>query len=202
MAGAVHVLLALLVATAAAQEPVKVSVFFETLCPDSIAFFNSQLEPAWNTIRDIMEVDLTAYGFATATPSGDGYVFDCQHGDDECQGNKVEACAKAYISDYETYVDFSICLMTGEYPPTEGETCAEKVGVEWAAIGECAQSTEGETLLYLQGQEQDALQPAPDWIPWIIINDVYTADNLVEAQLDLIGLVCRTYEGTPPAGCS
>lgn len=41
----------------------------------------------------------------------------------------IVACAKKYL-DHETYVDFTLCLMSGFYPPIEGE----KVGLcfnEW-----------------------------------------------------------------------
>ncbi|KAK8728670.1 hypothetical protein OTU49_009085, partial [Cherax quadricarinatus] len=136
------------------------------------------------------------------TPSEDGYTFECQHGANECHGNLVVSCAKSIIVEHNTFVDFTICLMTGESPPDEGERCAQEVGVEWDPINQCAESVDGELLLYEQGQKQEALDPVPDWMPWIIINDEFTEDNLVEAQVDLLNLVCRVYEGSPPPGCA
>ena len=53
------------------------------------------------------------------TPEG-GYLFDCQHGDDECIGNIMLACAKKYIVQQDDYVDFSLCVMMADDPPTAG----------------------------------------------------------------------------------
>ncbi|KAG7167879.1 GILT-like 2, partial [Homarus americanus] len=161
-----------------------------------------QLTAAVSAIEEIMTVELTAYGFATATPSGDGYKFECQHGADECYGNKIVACTKKYITSEKTFLDFTLCLMDeGSYPPINGKMCAEKMGFKWDPIKECVDSVEGQQLLYQEGVKQNRLSPAVDYIPWIIINDVFSRANLDEAQVDLIGLVCNTYTGTPPNGC-
>ncbi|XP_047482271.1 gamma-interferon-inducible lysosomal thiol reductase-like [Penaeus chinensis] len=131
-----------------------------------------------------MAVNITAYGFASDQPSGDGYVFECQHGPGECKGNMIVVCAKKYL-DHETYVDFTLCLMSGFYPPIEGEKCAERVEVEWQPIDNCSQSVEGEQLLHEAGLEQGLLDPRPDWMPWIIFNDIYSA-SAVNYQLPRI----------------
>lgn len=51
----------------AAADPVKVSVFYETLCPDSATFFTGQLYPVYQDLKDIMIVDLNAYGIASVS---------------------------------------------------------------------------------------------------------------------------------------
>ncbi|XP_047478942.1 gamma-interferon-inducible lysosomal thiol reductase-like [Penaeus chinensis] len=181
-------------------DPVRVMVYLETLCPDSINFVVNQLVPARDSLTDIMAVNITAYGFASDQPSGDGYVFECQHGPGECKGNMIVVCAKKYL-DHETYVDFTLCLMSGFYPPIEGEKCAERVEVEWQPIDNCSQSVEGEQLLHEAGLEQGLLDPRPDWMPWIILNDVFTQENQHDAQEDLIDLVCRSYQGEKPEAC-
>lgn len=45
-------------------DPVRVMVYLETLCPDSINFVVNQLVPARDCLTDIMAVNITAYGFA------------------------------------------------------------------------------------------------------------------------------------------
>ncbi|XP_063597950.1 gamma-interferon-inducible lysosomal thiol reductase-like [Penaeus indicus] len=181
-------------------DPVRVMVYLETLCPDSINFVVNQLVPARDSLTDIMAVNITAYGFASDQPSGDGYVFECQHGPGECKGNMIVACAKNYLN-HEAYVDFTLCLMSGFYPPIEGEKCAERVEVEWQPIDNCSQSVQGERLLHEAGLEQGLLDPRPDWMPWIILDDVFTQENQHDAQEDLLELVCRSYQGEKPEAC-
>ncbi|XP_064095771.1 gamma-interferon-inducible lysosomal thiol reductase-like [Macrobrachium nipponense] len=148
-----------------------------------------------------MLVDFNAYGNVEETPVGEGYEFSCQHGSEECHGNMVVECARKYIDNPDTFVDFSICLMSSIFPPVVGEICAAHVGVAWSPIDACAGSVEGQQLLHESGVRQNSLDPVPDYIPWIIINDVFTQEHLDEAQTDLTGLVCRTYQGTPPPIC-
>lgn len=51
----------------AAAEPVKVSVYYETLCPDSRNFFIGQLYPVYQDLKDIMALDVNAYGKASVS---------------------------------------------------------------------------------------------------------------------------------------
>lgn len=43
---------------------VKLDVFYETLCPDSIQFIKSQLYPTFLSIGEIMDINLFPYGKA------------------------------------------------------------------------------------------------------------------------------------------
>lgn len=45
----------------------NLSVFYESLCPDSIRFFVNQLQPTYNELRSIMTVDTHAYGKANVS---------------------------------------------------------------------------------------------------------------------------------------
>ncbi|KAL7632414.1 UNVERIFIED_CONTAM: hypothetical protein RMT77_017268 [Armadillidium vulgare] len=184
-------------------DPVRVTVYYESLCPDSIRFFTEQLEPTYGELCSIMEVESYAYGFETevARPSG-GYEFTCQHGPDECYGNKLLDCGLEHIEDHETFLNFSFCVMAAEYPPSSGVECANQVSVSPDIIINCANSTEGENLLHDVGVSQSQLVPEVNYVPWIIINDEFTAVNLELAQINLKKLVCSTYQGEQPAECA
>jgi len=43
---------------------VKVDVYYETLCPDSIQFIRRQLYPTFNKIGEIMDITLIPFGKA------------------------------------------------------------------------------------------------------------------------------------------
>ncbi|XP_069956198.1 gamma-interferon-inducible lysosomal thiol reductase [Cherax quadricarinatus] len=109
--------------------PVKVSVYYETLCPDSQRFITNQLYPVWLNLMDIMEIDINAYGKANDTEVDDGYVFECQHGPDECEGNIMMACAREYIEEDEFFMTFLNCIMS-EF---EGASAGELVSL-WLEI--------------------------------------------------------------------
>ncbi|XP_042858051.1 GILT-like protein 1 [Penaeus japonicus] len=99
------------IATATTTEKVKVTVFFEALCPDSIKFITTQLYPVWSELRDILELDINAYGKTKETSEGDEYAFRCQHGPRECAANAMLTCAKKYIAEEQQFMNFTKCLM-------------------------------------------------------------------------------------------
>merc|ERR1712243_517580 len=91
-------------------------------------FIVSQLYPTWNEIGEIMEVHLYPYGNAHYTQNGDGWSFNCQHGDDECKGNMVATCAQDKLNDINLEMDFIYCMESASWPPNAGATCAAQVG--------------------------------------------------------------------------
>lgn len=46
---------------------VKVSVYYESRCPDSVDFINNQFWPAYKKIGSDIKVDLVAYGKASVS---------------------------------------------------------------------------------------------------------------------------------------
>ena len=75
------------------EEKVSIQVYYETLCPDSIAFITQQLFPTYIKLGKYLNVEFKPYGFATSTPNDNGgFTFSCQHGPNECNGNLYAAC--------------------------------------------------------------------------------------------------------------
>lgn len=69
-------------------QPVNITFFGESLCPDTIAFIVNQLEPTWEALGqsgDYLVIDYVPYGNAhQAYDSSSGkWVFTCQHGPNE-----------------------------------------------------------------------------------------------------------------------
>ena len=54
----------LLAQTVKAETKVKVDVYYETLCPDSIGFLIRQLIPSYDTMKEMMQLNLIPFGKA------------------------------------------------------------------------------------------------------------------------------------------
>ena len=52
------------------------------------------------------------------------------------------------------------------------------------------------------GVQTDSLSPSHTFVPWIVINDQYDNKQQMEAMKDLLGLVCRLYQGPKPQECN
>nr|XP_023024219.1 GILT-like protein 1 [Leptinotarsa decemlineata] len=72
---------------------VTISVYYESLCSDSVKFFKEQLGITHDSFEGKVEVDLIPFGKANFTKEDGNYTFTCQHGELECHGNKVHSCA-------------------------------------------------------------------------------------------------------------
>ncbi|KAK8730549.1 hypothetical protein OTU49_008062, partial [Cherax quadricarinatus] len=180
---------------------VKIEVYFESLCPDSVHFFTHQLYPTWLDLRDIMDLVFVPFGKARATPTGTGdYEFECQHGPDECYGNKVMSCAQESLP-IHTQMEFFHCMMSKPYPASTGEQCSKTVRIEWAPIDECSKSSVGSSLLYKNGIRTSALKPRVYFIPTIVIDGHYNDNQLKNSLADLKSQICNAYQGPPHQGC-
>ncbi|XP_037775237.1 uncharacterized protein LOC119572288 [Penaeus monodon] len=180
---------------------VKVSVYFESLCSDSIKFFKNQLYPVWQDLQDIMDLEFIPFGKARATPTETGdYEFQCQHGPDECYGNRVMSCAQNSLP-IGTQVEFFQCMMTKRYPAFFGKQCSEEVGIAWAPLQECAKSVRGAVMLYQNGVRTASLKPQVHFIPTITINGRYDNRRLRVSLMALRSQICASYDGPPHQNC-
>jgi len=122
------------------------------------------------------------------------YSFTCQHGQDECDGNKMHACAIKYISGEKGVRDFLFCSMSEKYPPTSLALCSRRTGLDRAVtqkIQACMDADEGNELLVRNGEKTHNLNPQLYFVPWITINGKFTEDNLIDSQKDFKSVVCR-----------
>ncbi|XP_053649486.1 gamma-interferon-inducible lysosomal thiol reductase isoform X1 [Cherax quadricarinatus] len=186
--------------TANTEAPkVKVSVYYETLCPDSQRFIVQQLYPVWRDLKDIIQLDIHSFG-KTVEYDG-GSRFTCQHGSRECRANTMLTCAKKYIADESQFLDFVKCVMSRFTGTDAGPVCANETRVEFEEIQRCYGGAEGLALQHQLSLHQAALSPSLDYVPWILVNQVFTRHQLRAAQYNLRAVVCATYEGATPAMC-
>lgn len=180
---------------------VKASVFYEVLCPDSMNFVVSQLWPTYNTIGSILNLDLVPYGKASYTAERGSYRFDCQHGPQECQGNKIHSCVLNSYPNISRALPFIQCSLAASDPVAASQQCAENNGLDWRLISECADGARGNDLLHANGVRTEALNPRMVFVPWILINDVYTSEQEEQSLSDFMAVVCTAYKGEKPLEC-
>lgn len=156
----------------------------------------------------------------------------CFHGPSECTGHTAMLCArnvstKTDPADYRWF-DMVTCMDgphglagvtygTKRSIPEDAEACAEKAGVEWAAVAGCMNGTQGPQLLHDAHFETMRLfaqhggyTPAghgyrPPLIPVLWINGEEYNNPLSPAHspyVDLRKRVCAAYTGTPPQACT
>lgn len=176
---------------------VKVSVYYETLCPDSISFIRYQLFPTFQAIPEILNIELVPFGKASFKVQDDGNVtFRCQHGPLECSGNMMQACAIDSLGhNQSSTVPFVNCLKKQRRPDLAGPKCAEQLGIDYEPIRTCTETTKGQQLLMELGKKTLGLRPKLNFVPWININDEHSEEIQDGALADLIRLVCMRYEG-------
>ena len=183
--------------SAQSDSRVKVSVYYETLCPDSIAFIRYQLFPTFEAIPEILNADLVPFGKASYKVEDDGNVtFRCQHGPRECGGNMMQACAiDALGYNQSSVIPFVNCLKKQRRPDMAGPKCAQQLGIDYEPIRTCTEGTKGQQLLMEAGRKTLGLSPRLNFVPWININDQHSEEIQDGALADLVRLVCLKYEG-------
>ncbi|XP_065672778.1 gamma-interferon-inducible lysosomal thiol reductase [Hydra vulgaris] len=185
-----------------AAPPVKIELYYESLCPGCRAFILSQLFPVFQKLfsTGIIDIGLYPYGNAVESQEGDKWVFQCQHGEAECQNNLIEACVLHMLSHPSQFMPFIYCL---EQDPSlsNAMACASKLKIEWASISTCYNGTQGNHLMHELALKTNALNPPHQYVPWIVANGQHTEEIQSSAQSDLLQFVCQTYTGVKPDVC-
>lgn len=141
--------------------------------------------------KDIVEMEMVPYGNANVV---DGKVV-CQHGPQECEGNRWEQCAVEHYPDQDDHVPFIICMETaGDNMLKHVKNCATTAKMEYATLETCFSGPESAELQKKFGK----LTPADhQFVPWVIINGKVSQTG----GSDLLAEVCKEYTGAKPAGC-
>ena len=96
---------------------VHLDLYYESLCPDCSSFIQSQLKPTWERLHrsKIMSISLYPFGNAKEHELANGtFTYTCQHGEEECFGNFVEACIlKLKQFDADQYMPMIACIEEG-----------------------------------------------------------------------------------------
>ena len=191
-------------ATMKKAEPVNFALYYESMCGGCEYFITHQYYPAFTSIGSIMNVHLVPYGNAEEKKKGGKWVFNCQHGKEECIGNLIETCAIHLYPNASVYFPFIHCIEAsfGSIPRKLAPSCAKKFQLDYSKIEACANGDLGNSLEHEMALKTEALNPPNEYVPWVTLEGVHTEKIQNEAEHDLIGLICKTYKGNPkPPAC-
>jgi interferon, gamma-inducible protein 30 len=148
---------------------------------------------------DIMNITIVPYGNAKP-PSGSHKAYTCQHGTDECLGNRWEQCALAHYP-IATSAAFYICMeKAADNMLKEVQKCATQTGLDYATLQKCYGTDAKPSAESWALQAQAAAQTPSDhkYAPWILVNGVISPSDGDK----LLAEVCGKYKGSKPAACA
>lgn len=155
-------------------DSVMVKVLSEYRCPYCRDFTNDQLVPAKDSLGDLLEVDIVPWG---NTVVKDGQIV-CQHGDLECYGDRIQACAfKEAFGGWPLSADavrFAACsevnsknCTTTDYSCWQVCTNEENIAI----IEDCEKNRSTELM-----EEMKARTEPHRGVPWITIDGSKAVD--------------------------
>ncbi|XP_068197076.1 gamma-interferon-inducible lysosomal thiol reductase-like [Antennarius striatus] len=181
-------------------DPVRVGVYYETLCPDSVNFLTKMFFPTWILLNDIMSVTLVPYGNAQEKSDGQRYIFICQHGKQECLGNMIQACL---LNMTDKAFPIISCMESSSHVIKAAKSCADLFAteLEWGSIMKCVHGDLGNQLMHQNALKTNALMPTHKFVPWVTINGGHTDELQNKAESSLFTLVCSTFKGARTVAC-
>ena len=178
-------------------------MYYEVWCPDSKRFIIDQVLPSWEKLKSNIDIHWKPYGKASHVrndQSSLGYDFDCQHGPPECQGNMIHACSIYYIKDQNLLNQVIFCMMENNRDmKAAGQSCADKLGLDWQSVLKCSENHEGGNLLAAIGDDTNSLKPSVSFIPTVQLNGSQERQKLM--LKDLSKAICEMLDGEKSEGC-
>ncbi|XP_013708206.2 gamma-interferon-responsive lysosomal thiol protein-like isoform X2 [Brassica napus] len=160
------------------SDKVKLNLYYESLCPYCQSFIADGLVKIFDSdLHTITDLKLVPFGNAHVS---DKLTVTCQHGEEECKLNAIEACAIRTWPDPNVHYWFIRCI---ENDTTNWESsCFTKYGGK-KAIKDCYTSDLSKTLILGYANQTLSLKPKHIYVPWVTVNG--------KPQYE----VCKAYKG-------
>ncbi|GAB0100420.1 GILT [Sergentomyia squamirostris] len=180
---------------------VHVTVYYESLCRDSINFITNQLYPNVQDpgLRDYIDVLFVPFGKSSSSNNGETVEFECQHGVPECEGNRLQSCVLNLLEGKQPeQVNFVACQMNLRAEST-GRVCATSSDVDWNAVQQCYNTGLGTELQLDAEKVTNTILPKTNFVPTIVYNHVFDRTLHQRSLSDFRGTVCEVLKFEPPA---
>ncbi|GKB03968.1 gamma interferon responsive lysosomal thiol reductase family protein, partial [Tanacetum coccineum] len=188
------VFLLLTIAKSYCEDKVKVSLYYESLCPYCSNFIVNQLGKALYEFNLVSIVDLKMVPWGN-TQIASNHSWICQHGPDECSIDIVQACAIDSLPKRDGLsFKFIECIEKLNLEGRHGEwrSCIDSLNINPTPIMDCYYSRKGSnvsTLLFQAGKPQwlkpelsrllelrfadetNHLNPPHRFVPWVLVDN-------------------------------
>ncbi|KAD6120335.1 hypothetical protein E3N88_11606 [Mikania micrantha] len=174
------------------EDKVKVSLYYESLCPFCANFIVNQLGKAlfqWNLIS-IVDLKMVPWGNTQFAPNN---AWICQHGPDECMIDIVEACAIDLLPQPGLRFKLIECIENLDLQGRHGDwkSCMSSLKIDPKPITDCYQTRKGFDLELKFADETKKLNPPHRFVPWVLVNN----HPLQEDYQNFVAYICKAYKG-------
>lgn len=193
-----------LLASIVTSQNISITLYYESYCPGCEDFIINQIAPTLQApgLKEIINLRLVPYGNAHEYEQEGKYVFQCQHGPKECEGNMLEQCVLHAKND-KVYDAFPIILCMEKkfqlgYSPSQAASECITDSSLFNEIKQCATGDLGNQLMHKNAVETRNLNPPHKFVPWVVVNGQPNTD----ITDNMLGWICNHYTGPKPEGCS
>ncbi|CAN0927853.1 Gamma-interferon-responsive lysosomal thiol protein [Linum grandiflorum] len=182
-------ILAAMAVPSSSAENVTLSLYYETLCPYCADFIVNHLPKVFeNGLISFLNLRLIPWGNALVQPDG---TFLCQHGQNECVLNSMDACTIAVYPDPIRHFAFVRCIeiLVLENKLNEWIGCFRASGLSDAPIIDCYTNGLGKELERQHAAETGQLNPQHRFVPWVVVDGQPLQEDFSNFQ----HYICQVY---------
>ncbi|KAF7845281.1 Gamma-interferon-inducible lysosomal thiol reductase [Senna tora] len=174
------------------------SVYYESLCPYCAEFIvNSVVKIFQTDLINFLNLQMVPWGNAFIKPDDGSFI--CQHGEDECLLNTIEACTIKIYPDVSKHFRFIHCVerLTVEGAHNQWMNCFQMSGLDTSPI-DCYNNGNGKAIEEYYAKQTAQLNPPIRFVPWVVVNN----QPLQEDYQNFVSYICRAFKGNPkPEAC-
>ncbi|XP_055381493.1 GILT-like protein 3 isoform X2 [Condylostylus longicornis] len=186
------------------NDRIKLNVYYETLCGDSIIFFRRHLTRSLvsKNLLEYVDLKLIPYGKAEiyVNPHTNNTEIICQHGPKECEQNALHACVVENNGNTKDTILLLNCMMNGYN--NDIEFCSNYYSINVDDAKECAKNR---TIIdILRPFEIETNKISLTFVPSISFDDNFEAQGQYNLRNKFESELCKRYInkfGSPIEGC-